>query len=1261
FALQQQRPMPGMQPGMHPGMHPGMQPGMHPGMQAGYGHMQPYAAPYPMQSQRAQRMGQQRSPQYQQLQMAFQPQYPQQLALNGQGFPFPQPFEETEIPPELRRYMAVSDVLLNRKEERDSSGYIAMDAPLDVSDKVSGYTHVFKGKSKHEPSRYDRLILRIIPLIPRSLPREDALVFVAQLLMAFDEQRAYLHVFEATDWDHMAAEEFLETAMSPERRDKPLKRTVRRFLKDRIHENKVEKKKTGKAKENKSGACSSIVDSASLLPLSATRTEATHPSIPTPQRAVSRVLLDAETRRISINTRGLVMGHQSPPGVVPEPEPVVAHPSVSGEAVSYPETESESESVPAPEAPQSEGSDDSYDWVDQGPLKPFRPSPRQSRGQVQTGSGLDVEGVARLDGGGCLHDGLQHAALRRATEEVMREVRDMLRNGVIERVDSAQVSVGLFLVDKPKAPGQYRPIVDLRYTNRYMQKQRFRLLAFQALEALRPKDWPFMRVDLRKGYWQVLIRPEDRQFTGIRVGGVTYVHRALCFGASVAPVTFQSITEELARLVVRKAGVGVIIVYLDDFLLLAPSVRELLLLRGVFNDLCARCGAILALDKSDSEPMYRGVWLGTGVDTKKGLFYVDPDKATSLLSLLRPMVSKGVTTQGKLRSLVGKLTFCHRAYAPALVHTKLLLSLLVRGERDSAKVPLLPQHIARVHHWIRTLKGGASRSFLTPPFTAVITTDAATGEEGRKAGLGGQLRIGERTWSFSEPFPDSHSGAHINVLEAQAILRAVRLWASKLRGRGVVIRSDNSTAVHCINRGGSRAPRVQEVAEDIWQQAAAIDCRFVARHVAGQLNVGADIASRFRVLEGATPEAVIRQMEERWGTLEVDRFASLDNHRFRLFQTRQEDALTWDWRGWRNFVAPPWSLLGEVVTALAEWVRPPSGDQRDQESGQYHLDPSMAVVLTPRWERQPWFALLRRLAVDWLDLEVQDGGEWDRRYKSSSTIPSTVGAVRKLYRGGEDNSPSALFSERRVRELVSEKVGRVQGNTLTNFISDLRRGAKALGTALPLPEGFVKAAARAANDAIPMRFPREKHAYSVSLVQAFVCRIVEESGGVEAAAASKTGRLALLATMALGTAARVGDLLKLQQNCVRQVDDRSVRFVLRGVRSAKADHAHEGEVGFMRFPIWGQVDTWALFVLLWRDTPPEGLLFHRGQRRQSEGGIELAETGSAWAEDFTTAAKRLGLIGQGERIQVHGFRRGALLGFERGIWGARPHGIRVIG
>jgi hypothetical protein len=236
-----------------------------------------------------------------------------------------------------------------------------------------------------------------------------------------------------------------------------------------------------------------------------------------------------------------------------------------------------------------------------------------------------------------------------------------------------------------------------------------------------------------------------------------------------------------------------------------------------------------------------------------------------------------------------------------------------------------------------------------------------------------------------------------------------------------------------------------------------------------------------------------------------------------------------------------------------------------------------------------------------------------------------------------------LFSEGRVRTLVEQKLGRNQGNSMRSLLTDLGRGAKAAGTRLTLPAGFLRAVERAANDAVPMHLPRQKHAYSVELVSAFVVGAVRRAGGIDAARGCRAGELAVMATLALGTAGRVGDLLKLQEDCVQQVGERAIRFVLRGPRSAKADLKHEGETACMQFPVWEEVDTWALFEDLWRRTPRGGLIFKIGRVARRSDGLVKRDESSRWADALSREARRLGLVGPGVSIQVHGFRRGALL------------------
>ncbi len=72
----------------------------------------------------------------------------------------------------------------------------------------------------------------------------------------------------------------------------------------------------------------------------------------------------------------------------------------------------------------------------------------------------------------------------------------------------------------------------------------------------------------------------------------------------------------------------------------------------------------------------------------------------------------------------------------------------------------------------------------------------------------------------------------------------VTMWASRLRGKRVLLRLDNSTAVACINRAHSGARSLAHLIDELHEVAKKIDFEVVAVHVPGEENVEADSLSR---------------------------------------------------------------------------------------------------------------------------------------------------------------------------------------------------------------------------------------------------------------------------------------------------------------------------------------------------------------------------------------------------------------------------------
>ena len=128
------------------------------------------------------------------------------------------------------------------------------------------------------------------------------------------------------------------------------------------------------------------------------------------------------------------------------------------------------------------------------------------------------------------------ATLKVLDEEVLDAIAAGSLHPISPDLVKKEVTVvsGYFAV--PKAtPGQWRPIIDLRFVNKFLKKKSFKMTRYQDVAAaIRPKSW-MLTVDLTKAYFSIPIKKTLWRFLRISWRDVFYEFRTLCFGLTSAP------------------------------------------------------------------------------------------------------------------------------------------------------------------------------------------------------------------------------------------------------------------------------------------------------------------------------------------------------------------------------------------------------------------------------------------------------------------------------------------------------------------------------------------------------------------------------------------------------------------------------------------------------------------------------------------------------------------------------------------------------
>ena len=142
-------------------------------------------------------------------------------------------------------------------------------------------------------------------------------------------------------------------------------------------------------------------------------------------------------------------------------------------------------------------------------------------------------------------------------EETSAMIQKMLKDGIIEESTSPWSSPVVLVAKKD---GSLRFCVDYRKLNNVTKKDSYPLPRIDGtLSTLAGSRW-FSILDLRNGYCQVGLHPDDKEKTAFSTGSGLYQFAVMPFGLCNAPATFERLMEFVLRGLTWKTC----LVYLND-------------------------------------------------------------------------------------------------------------------------------------------------------------------------------------------------------------------------------------------------------------------------------------------------------------------------------------------------------------------------------------------------------------------------------------------------------------------------------------------------------------------------------------------------------------------------------------------------------------------------------------------------------------------------------------------------------------------------
>lgn len=161
-----------------------------------------------------------------------------------------------------------------------------------------------------------------------------------------------------------------------------------------------------------------------------------------------------------------------------------------------------------------------------------------------------------------------------------QECTQLLRLGLIEQTTSNWAYQAFYVNKRAEIRrGKKRLVIDYKPLNHFLADDKFPLPRPQNLFAHLPEAQWFSKFDLKAGFWQLEIQPEERYKIAFCIPNAQFQWTVMPFGLKIAPSLFQKAMTRIFEPLFPN-----VLIYIDDILLFSKDIPSHLQLLQSFFD-----------------------------------------------------------------------------------------------------------------------------------------------------------------------------------------------------------------------------------------------------------------------------------------------------------------------------------------------------------------------------------------------------------------------------------------------------------------------------------------------------------------------------------------------------------------------------------------------------------------------------------------------------------------------------------------------------
>lgn len=395
-------------------------------------------------------------------------------------------------------------------------------------------------------------------------------------------------------------------------------------------------------------------------------------------------------------------------------------------------------------------------------------------------------------------------------------------------------------------PGKYRIIHNLSYpynenSVNFHIPEKFSKVTYEhlsdALNLIQPDAW-LAKTDIADAFRLIPLHPSQYSLTGFHLENSFYFDKCLPQGCSSSCRIFERFSSALKWMFLQNQPNVKVVKVLDDFLFIAATQQDCLIVLTNFLNLCKTIGVPIAEHKTE-HPTKCLTFLGIELNTKLMIARLPMEKLTKYRAHTEELVNSSKCTLRELKSLIGKLQFSTSVITSGRPFLRRLHDATI-GIKHAHHYVRINGHIKQdLMIWIEFLKHYNGKTIITEKLS-FTSYELNLYSDSSKTGFGG---IYKKNY-ISGLFPKSWYNFDIQFLELYPIFLLVNIFKKELRNKTIIFHCDNSSVVSALNTQTSRNKMIMMLIRPLILIFLNNNIHFSSVHIPGNINILCDQLSR---------------------------------------------------------------------------------------------------------------------------------------------------------------------------------------------------------------------------------------------------------------------------------------------------------------------------------------------------------------------------------------------------------------------------------